>query len=134
LISAAFHSREPLGAQVGDQGVCRPFEAAGLDQIGHCAHLVDVRLGGEYRSSLGHSAHLCFYSGHHVHRWCTTLGVLFVQLSRRLDHRVEFLGPLVAVCCAFYPPPLNALASFGATSSMEFSMDISFVITPGASS
>jgi hypothetical protein len=106
LISAAFHSREPLGAQVGDQGVCRPFEAAGLDQIGHCAHLVDVCLGGEDCGFLGHVevhvAHLCGYPGHHDHGWATTLGVPFVQLLRRLDHRVEFLGPLVAVCCAFY--------------------------------
>jgi hypothetical protein len=31
-----------------------------------------------------------------------TLGILFVQLLRRLNHRIEFLVPLVAVCCAAY--------------------------------
>jgi hypothetical protein len=67
---------------------------------------VDVRLGGEYRGFLGyvevHAAHLLAYSGHHGHGWYATLGVLFVQLLRRLDHRIEFLDHLIAVCCATY--------------------------------
>jgi hypothetical protein len=65
-----------------------------------------MRLGGEYRGFLAyvevHAAHLLAYSCHHGHGWHTTLGVSFVQLLRRLDHRIEFLGPLVAVCCAAY--------------------------------
>jgi hypothetical protein len=49
-----------------------------------CAHLVNVRLGGEFRGFLAyvelHAAHLLLYSGHHGQGWCAPLGVLFVQL------------------------------------------------------
>jgi hypothetical protein len=118
---------------------CHPFEAAGLDQIGHCAHLVDVCLGGEDCGFLGHVevhvTHLCVYPGHHGHGWATTLGVPFVQLLRRLSHRVEFLGPPVAACCAFYHPLEACLGEpWIHTSYMLFSMPVSTVITSDASS
>jgi hypothetical protein len=65
-------------------------------------------LGGEFRGFLAyavevHAAHLLDYLGHHGQGWCAPLGVLFVQVLRRLNHCIEFLDPLVAVCYATYP-------------------------------
>jgi hypothetical protein len=62
-----------------------------------------ISLAGSCRASLRskYALFLCRFASVLVLNGFT-LCVLFVQLLRRLSHRIEFLGPLVAVCCAAY--------------------------------